>query len=85
MIFNVIAPYLLSHCAFSFVLGCGVSFFWLHSNIFLSIVVQQLVVIFVFSHEKMSTRPSTLPSCGNVNWYSHYGEQYTVSFKKLTI
>ena len=33
------------------------------SNILLLIVVQQLVVILVFSREKMSTRPSTLPSC----------------------
>ena len=37
--------------------------FWVESNIVLSMVVQQCVVIFEFSQEKMSTHPSTLPSC----------------------
>ena len=23
--------------------------------------------------------------CGNVNWYSHYGKEYGVAFKKLNI
>ena len=37
--------------------------FWVGSNILLSMVVQQCVVIFEFSQEKMSIHPSTLPSC----------------------
>ena len=45
--FIVIVPLLLSHCGFSFVFGCGVSFF-VSSSVFLSMIVQ-LVVILVFS------------------------------------
>ena len=56
---NVIAPLLPSHCNISFVLGPGVDFF-VHSNILLSVVVQQPVVIFVLSQEKTSVHPSTL-------------------------
>ena len=37
-------------------------FFWLSSNILLLMVVEQLVVILVFSQERMSTGPSTPPS-----------------------
>ena len=37
--------------------------FLVGSNIFFSMVVQQRVVILEFSQEKMSTRPSTPPSC----------------------
>ena len=37
--FNVNAPLLSSHCSFSFVLGCGVSFL-VGSNILLSMVGQ---------------------------------------------
>ena len=48
--FIVIAPLLLSHCGFSFVFGCGVSFL-VSSSIFLSLIVQQLVVILVLSQE----------------------------------
>ena len=43
-------------------LGMGYLFL-VGSNILLSMVVQQLVVILVFSQDKMSTRP-TLPSYG---------------------
>ena len=42
--FIVIAPLLPSHCGFSFVFGCGVSFL-VSSSVFLSMIVQQLVVI----------------------------------------
>ena len=35
----------------------------LGSNILLSVVVHQHVVILEFSQDKMSARPSTLPSC----------------------
>ena len=56
----VIAPLLLSHCGFSFVFGCGVSFF-VSSSVF-SMTVQQLVVILVFLQEGLSARPSTPPS-----------------------
>ena len=40
---------------------CGI--FFVGSNILLSMVVQQQVVILKFLQEKMSTRPSSLPSC----------------------
>ena len=42
--FIVIVPLLPSHCSFSFVFGCGVSFL-VSSSVFLSMIVQQLVVI----------------------------------------
>ena len=42
--FIVIAPLLLSHCGFSFVFGCGVSFL-VSSSVFLSMIFQQLIVI----------------------------------------
>ena len=48
--FIVIAPFLLSHCGFSFVFPCEVSFL-VSSTVFLSMIVQQLVVIPVFSKE----------------------------------
>ena len=48
--FIVIAPLLPSHRAFSFVFGCGVSFL-VSSSVFLSMIVQQLVVIPVLSQE----------------------------------
>ena len=41
--FIVIASLLPSHCGFSFVCGCGVSFL-LSSSVFLSMIVQQLFV-----------------------------------------
>ena len=59
--FTVIVRLLPSHCGFSFVFGCGVSF-WVSSSVFLSMIVQQLVVILVFSQEGVRARPSTLPS-----------------------
>ena len=59
--FIVIAPLLSSHCDFSFVFGCGVSFLVI-SSVFLSMIVQQLVVIPVPSQEGVSAHPSTLPS-----------------------
>ena len=46
--FIVIAPLLPSHCSFSFVFGCGVSFL-VSSSVFLLMIVQQLVVILVLS------------------------------------
>ena len=59
--FIVIVPLLPSHCGFSFVFGCGVSFL-VSSSVFLSMIVQQLVVILVFSQVGVRARPSTLPS-----------------------
>ena len=59
--FIVIAPLLLSHCGFSFVFGCGVSFL-VSSSVFLSMIFQQLVVILVLSQEGVRARPSTPPS-----------------------
>ena len=50
-----------SYCGFSFVFGCGVSFL-VSSSVFLSMIVQQLAVILVFSQEGVRARPSTLPS-----------------------
>ena len=38
------------------------SFFWVGFNILLLMIVQQLVVILMFSKEKVSVRASTLPS-----------------------
>ena len=60
--FIVIAPLLLSHCGLSFVFACGV-YFLVSSSVFLSMIVQQLVVILVFSQEGVRARPSTPPSC----------------------
>ena len=60
--FIVIVPLLLSGCGFSFVFGRGVYFFLVDSSIVLSMVIQQLVGILVFSQEEMSASPSTLPS-----------------------
>ena len=48
--FIVISPLLLSHCDFSFVFGYGVSFL-VSSSVFLSMIVQQLVVILVLLQE----------------------------------
>ena len=59
--FIVIVPLLPSHCGFSFVFGCGISFL-VSSSVFLLMIVQQLFVILVLSQEGVSTRPSTLPS-----------------------
>ena len=59
--FIVIASLLPSHYGFSFVFGCGLSFL-VSSSVFLSMMVQQLVVIPVLSQEGVSTRPSTPPS-----------------------
>ena len=54
LIFIVIAPLLPSHCGFSFVFGCGVSFL-VSSSVFLLMIVQQLVVILVLLQEGVST------------------------------
>ena len=59
--FIVIVPLLLSHYGFSFVFGCGVSFL-VSSSVFLSMTVQQLVVIPVLSQDGVSARPFTPPS-----------------------
>ena len=56
--FTEIAPLLLSHCGFSFVFGCGLSFL-VSFSVFLSMIVQQFVVILVFSQEGVRARPST--------------------------
>ena len=58
--FIVIAPLLLSHCGLSFVFACGV-YFLVSSSVFLSMIVQQLVLILVFAQEGVKARP-TLPS-----------------------
>ena len=55
--FIVIAPLLLSHYGFSFVFGCGVSFL-VSSSVFLSMIVQQLVVIPVLAQEGLSAHPT---------------------------
>ena len=54
-----------SHCGFSFVFGCGVSFL-MSSSVFMLMIVQQLVVILVLSPEGVRARPSTLPSWTNL-------------------
>ena len=48
--FIVIVPFLPSHCGFSFVFACGVSFL-VSSSVLLSMIIQQLVVIQVLSQE----------------------------------
>ena len=59
--FTLIAPLLPSHCGFSSVLGRGVSSL-VKSRVFLSMIVQQPVVILVLSQEGVRARPSTPPS-----------------------
>ena len=59
--FIVIAPLLPSCCGFLFVFGHRVSFL-VGSSQFLSMVVQQLVVILVFPQEGVSSPPSIPPS-----------------------
>ena len=54
--FILIVPLIPSHCNFSFVFGGGVSFL-VSSSVFLSMNVQQLVVIPVISQEGVSARP----------------------------
>jgi len=61
LILNAVLPLLLRCWGFSFALGHEYLFI-VGSNILLSMVVQQRVVILEFSKEKMSTGPSTLPS-----------------------
>ena len=58
---TLIAPLLPSHCGFSSVLGHGVSSL-VKSRVFLSMIVQQPVVILELSQEGVSARPSTPPS-----------------------
>ena len=48
----VIVPLLSSCCGFLFIFGCKVSFFGRFQHFFLSMVVQQLVVILVFLSEE---------------------------------
>ena len=71
--FIVIAPLLPSHCSFSFVFGCGVSFL-VSSSVFLSMTVQQLVVILVLSQEVVSALPSTLPSWTNLRLFLYIND-----------
>ena len=52
----------LSHCSFFFVFGCKVCFFDRFQS-FGSVVVQQLVVILVFSWEEVNSSPSPTLSC----------------------
>ena len=66
--FTVIVPLLPSHCGFSFVFGCGVSFL-VSSSVFLSMIMQQLVVVLVFSQEGVRVHPSTLPSWFLLRFY----------------
>ena len=58
--FTLIAPLLPSHCGFSSVLGRGVSSL-VKSSVFLSMIVQQPVVILVLSQEGVRAHPSTPP------------------------
>ena len=64
MILNMILPLLLSCWGFSFALWTWGIFVVVvvGSNIILSMVAQQQVVILEFLQEKMSARPSTQPS-----------------------
>ena len=62
LILNMISPLLPSVRASPLSLDMGY-YFLVGSNILLLMVVQQLVVVLEFSQEKVSTHPSTLPSC----------------------
>ena len=62
LILNAISPLLPSFWGFSFAPGHEVSFL-VGSNIPLSTVDQQRVVILEFLQEKMSARPASPPSC----------------------
>ena len=62
--FIVIAPFLPSHCGFSFVFACGVSFL-VSSSVFLLMIALQVVVIPVFSKDGVRACPSTPPSWTN--------------------
>ena len=62
-------PTPFSHCGFSLVFGCGVLFL-VSSSVLLSMIVQQLVVILLFSQEGMRARPSTPPSWFNSSLHS---------------
>ena len=73
--FTVIAPLLPSHCGFSFVFGRGVSFL-VSSSVFLSMIVQQLVGILVFSQERVRACPSTVPSWFLLPIYFTFGSVY---------
>ena len=77
--FTVIVPLLPSHCGFSFVFGCGVSFL-VSSSVFLSMIVQQLVVILVFSQEGVRARPSTPPS-----WFRTYFAVFYLTFLRVIV
>ena len=68
LILNAILPLLPSCLGFSLALDVGYLFL-VGSNILLSMIVQQRVVILEFS-QKMNTRPSTLPS--NIYKIKHY-------------
>ena len=59
--FIMIAPFLPSHCGFSFVPGLGY-LFSVGSSVLLSMAVQQLVEIWVLLQKKMNVHPSALPS-----------------------
>ena len=80
--FTVIAPLLPSHWGFSFVFGCGVSFL-VSSSVFLSMIVQQLVVILVFSQEGVRACPSTPPS-----WFlfllNSFSDSSLLAYRKAT-
>ena len=86
--FTLIAPLLPSHCGFSSVLGRGVSSL-VQSSVFLSMIVQQPVVILVLSQEGVRARPSTPPSClisSYGNFISNYlGNCQTVSHSGCNI
>ena len=71
----VIAPLLLSHCGFSFVFGCGVSFL-VSSSVFLSMIVQQLDMILVFSQEGVRAHRATPPSWFRLRGSLYFHEQY---------
>ena len=63
--FIMIVPLLPSHCGFSFVFCCRISFFWgggVFSSILLSNVIQQKVAISLLLQKEMNASPSTLPS-----------------------
>ena len=77
--FVMIASLLPSHCPFSFVFACGVSFL-VSSSVFLSMIVQHLVVILVLSQRGVNAHPSTLLSWTNLEHVNFFFFNFFFNF-----
>ena len=76
---------LSSHCDFFFVFGCKICFLVVSSP-FLSMVVQQVVVILVFLWEEVGSGPPTLPFCQESHTFtSDFSYLHLLSFFFVSI